>query len=236
MVRETRVDTIMSIALHAESGGAIPGREQMKISRSLIAAAALVAAGAAQAGLSFQTSDNALRTEAFNGVAGVSGFGLGTDVDLGSLVTDELGTITFTYLGQESGYVNSFHFGLGGLHLFESNPVGTSVSAFVGAPGAIDFRFEGAPGKFAQNGGSWASGTSIGLIDASSVNWGPAMGAYQFILGYNDSAGASRLGDWDDLVIGVNFTPAVPEPQTYALMLAGLGAVAFLARRRRNDQ
>jgi hypothetical protein len=31
------------------------------------------------------------------------------------------------------------------------------------------------------------------------------------------------------------FTAAVPEPQTYALMLAGLAAMAFMSRRRRSD-
>jgi hypothetical protein len=44
--------------------------------------------------------------------------------------------------------------------------------------------------------------------------------------GISDSYGGS--------LDAVSLTSAVPEPQTYALLLAGLGAVFFLARRRRN--
>ena len=51
------------------------------------------------------------------------------------------------------------------------------------------------------------------------------------MIGYNDSAGSASLGDWDDFVVGVNLSP-IPEPETYAMLLAGLGLLGFAARRR----
>jgi len=38
--------------------------------------------------------------------------------------------------------------------------------------------------------------------------------------------------DYDDLVVGLQVT-AIPELQTYASLLAGLGVVGFMAKRRR---
>jgi hypothetical protein len=45
--------------------------------------------------------------------------------------------------------------------------------------------------------------------------------------------GVSKNGGLFTGSVGVEVTP-VPEPETYALMLAGLGAVAFVARRRKS--
>lgn len=53
------------------------------------------------------------------------------------------------------------------------------------------------------------------------------------MIGYNDSAGASTLGDWEDYVVGVNFTPAIPEPEIYAMMGLGLGLMGWVGRRRK---
>jgi len=50
---------------------------------------------------------------------------------------------------------------------------------------------------------------------------------YYEVYGFNNGRGNSHVS------FSSTFINAVPEPETYALMLAGLGAIGFLARRRK---
>ena len=59
------------------------------------------------------------------------------------------------------------------------------------------------------------------------VYTGPS-GNFPFQLVYGECCGGPAV-----LQVDLPFTAAVPEPETYALMLAGLGALGFVARRRR---
>ena len=52
------------------------------------------------------------------------------------------------------------------------------------------------------------------------------------VVNWSDSAFQSGMAFDGITIAGV---PLVPEPETYALMLAGLGAVGFVARRRKNN-
>lgn len=52
----------------------------------------------------------------------------------------------------------------------------------------------------------------------------------QYTLSFSSAAGHLSTLKFDDLSMNVT---AVPEPQTYALLLAGLGVVGWMARRRR---
>jgi hypothetical protein len=61
----------------------------------------------------------------------------------------------------------------------------------------------------------------VAFQNGASTNW---------LLAYEDGV------DWDynDMAVKVeSITAAIPEPETYALMLAGLGAVGFMSRRRK---
>jgi hypothetical protein len=66
-----------------------------------------------------------------------------------------------------------------------------------------------------------------GAGEAASVTFTNIFGRGPFVLAiadYTDSVGSGQLG--------YTITATVPEPETYALLLAGLGLIGVAARRR----
>jgi hypothetical protein len=74
------------------------------------------------------------------------------------------------------------------------------------------------------------NGGAAQVLSLSNFPWygaGSALIGNTFTFGYTNE-------DYYLGAIKIAAVPAVPEPQTYALMLGGLGAVMFMARRRRS--
>jgi hypothetical protein len=61
----------------------------------------------------------------------------------------------------------------------------------------------------------------IALQDGTTTNW---------LFSYEDGTDF----DYNDMAVKVESINAVPEPETYAMLLAGLGAMGFVARRRKS--
>ncbi|MBU0621556.1 MAG: PEP-CTERM sorting domain-containing protein [Gammaproteobacteria bacterium] len=146
----------------------------------------------------------------------------------GSIFATGSGIFTATYLGNESGYVDKFSLGFGDGRLLESNVVGTSISMGIDA-GTVDFSFsdtEGLGHKF-RNGDAQFDAFGFAIMAGQTNQYG----SFDYILGFNDLYAGDT--DYDDFVVGINFAP-VPEPQTYAMILAGLGLLGVSFRRRKS--
>jgi hypothetical protein len=186
--------------------------------------------GVSQAGALVIDNASAISFSGYNGqpatVTGAESQGF-----WGSLVATTAGIFTATYLGNESGYVDSYHFGAGSGALLETNKLGATISQSVGA-GLLNFSFSDNAGL----GHTFANGDQQQKIFGFAILKGQAnkYGTFDYLLGFNDSYGGDA--DYDDFVVGVNFTSMapVPEPRAYAMMLAGLGLLGFSARRRKN--
>lgn len=117
------------------------------------------------------------------------------------------------------------------------------------------------PAQLTVNDNAYAGYDSLSVTGLPTMSVvGSPFGVGAFFAGFNDATGSSfssialpgSLGSlFNDNILGVLFTsgaesyflsgkitnvqavPAIPEPSTYALMLAGMAAVGYAARRRR---
>jgi hypothetical protein len=107
-----------------------------------------------------------------------------------------------------------------------------SVITFRNANRDIDFTSIALSGGFgtANFTQTVGDGPSFSVPESWGLNL-PALaaGSYSLALAYNKSGSASAS------YAGTLEVTPVPEPETYAMMLAGLSAVGFMARRRRQQ-
>jgi hypothetical protein len=156
----------------------------------------------------------------------------------GTLVGGETGTlslsggpgiVSFTYLGSAAGDTNRFTFDVAGQFLTKGtggSSSGQVLTEEVGN-GALDFAFKD---MWHVSLGSAYNGVNFSRIAFTEVTSGPGLGLYDYFVSFNDFGSGDH--DFNDMVVGVSVSP-IPEPETYALMLAGLGAMGFVARRRK---
>ena len=203
----------------------------MKQLLSAVALAALASTAGAQVTFTGGTDRPTLAAYNPNGAAaGLAPTGGREDATINTTA----GVLTATFLGFEALDDDTFTFNMGAFGtLSNKGALNTSISGNVSA-GALNFSFADLfQGTTVTNGGypgsDFSSYAVLGTFNGAVFTPATLGGVYDLILGFND--GLRVDADYDDMVVGLRVA-AIPEPETYALLLAGLGAVGFIARRR----
>jgi PEP-CTERM motif len=145
----------------------------------------------------------------------------------GFLSASTAGIFSATYFGNESGFDN-LYVTING-QLLETNSLGSTISTNIEA-GTVPFAFTDSNGGAFVNGDSQTPVLGFSIIQGQENQYGD----FDYILGFNDSFDSDA--DYDDFVVGVKFVAAaVPEPETYAMMMIGLAMIGFTARRNKKN-
>jgi hypothetical protein len=225
-------------------------------SKSLLASLLITFAGVASASGLYIHNGVDIGFSGYNGAApnnapvSITGpYSLGT---LGTLKTDTAGTVTATFLGDESDYNNFFRFfspttnaSVGTLYEDNDNPHGASISTTVKAGDLIPFLYKDSQSVSVTNGqsnvpggqtsvsGNWASFAMLYTLSQAGgkvYSNHNQYGTFDFIIGFNDSY--SGDADFDDYVVGVKLQP-VPLPAAAWLFGSALLGFVSLSNRRK---
>ncbi len=168
-------------------------------------------------GTLLDSATTAINNTSYNGFARAAVYDTGTGLDFYYQFSNDSTSVNgverlamFDFSSENNDIVEVFQTALG-FDMFV-NGTETSDGADRTTPGVIGFSFE--PNGFSKI----TPGTSsyIQIIRTNARQY--VAGNFGLLNGIGDNA--------------VGFAPAIPEPETYAMMLAGLGLIGFIGRRR----
>lgn len=154
--------------------------------------------------------------------------------DIGQTATNNLFTNVLNYVASNTkgGYIGEY---TGSFAAFASNADGYSPIGLInGSAGVSGYHEGGSEGEVQVTAAGTASGILAGVgfpYNPGAVEFGSTVTGVnpaQILAVYDNGNAAIIAGEVQSLSV----TPAVPEPETYGLFLAGLLTAGFLARRR----